>query len=221
MYGVHGKADNRYKVFIPTSETYIGSNKFSYRRGGEYKVQIIDVDKSGTSLIGTFKPYITHPLQEFKNIFQEGQVLSHLQYIRASEHGVYFRIKYGRNKSVEALLLAKDVSNWCFIKNLDMIFHQQYTCPMVLKEINMDTNLVLLSIKDLTNKNKNRIDSTDYGNVYSGVVLGREHNIYSVLLDNIWIEVKVDSDAALSIGERVNVLKASSISFVTISNVSS
>lgn len=219
-YGVHGKADNRYKVFIPTSETYIGSNKFSYRRGGEYKVQIIDVDKSGTSLIGTFKPYITHPLQVFKNIFQEGQVLSHLQYIRASEHGAYFRIKYERNKSVEALLLAKDVSNWCFIKNLDMVFSHQYTCPMVLKEINMEKNLVMLSIKDLTSKNRGRIENTEYGNIYSGVVLGRDHNSYSVLLDNIWIEVKLDSDTALSIGERVEVLKASSKSFV-ITSVSS
>ena len=102
-----------------------------------------------------------------------------------------------------------------------MIFHQQYTCPMVLKEINMDTNLVLLSIKDLTSKNRDRIENTEYGNIYSGVVLGRNHNSYSVLLDNIWIEVKLDSDTALSIGERVNVLKASSMSFVTISNVSS
>ena len=220
-YGVQGIADNRYKVFIPISETYIGNNRFSYRRDGVYKVRIIEVDKLGASLVGTFKPYIVHPLQEFKNTFQEGQVLSHLQYIRASEHGAFFRIKYGKNKSLEALLLAKDVSNWCFVKSLDMIFHPHYTCPMVLKEINMETNLVLLSIKDLTNKNRDRIESTEYGNLYSGVVLGREHDSYSVLLDNLWIEVKVDSDTALSIGERVDVIKASSKSFVATSYASS
>lgn len=121
---------------------------------------------------------------------------------------------------MDALLLAKDVSNWCFIKNLDMVFSHQYTCPMVLKEINMEKNLVMLSIKDLTSKNRGRIENTEYGNIYSGVVLGRDHNSYSVLLDNIWIEVKLDSDTALSIGERVEVLKASSKSFV-ITSVSS
>ena len=220
-YGLNGISDNRYNVFIPLSETYIGGNKFNYKKGGEYKVRIDKVDKMGLSLIGSFKPYIIHPLQEFKNVFHEGQILLHLQYVRASEHGAYFRIRYGRSKSVVALLLAKEVSNWCYIKNLDMVFNHQYTCPMVLKEINLDTNIVLLSIKDLTHLNQERIESTDYGNVYSGTVLGVERKIYSVLLDNLWIEVKVDSDTLLSIGERVDVIKASSKSFITTSSTSS
>lgn len=212
-YGAHGMAENRYKVFIPSSETYIGENAFNYKKGEVYKTHILEVDKIGSSLVGSFKPYIVHPLQGFKEKFHEGQILSHLQYVRATEHGTYFKIKYDRNKSVEALLLAKDVSNWCFIKNMDMVFSRQYTCPMVLKEINMDTNVVLLSIKALTSLNQDRINTTVYGNVYSGVVLGRDKNKYSVLLDNLWIEVKVDADTALSIGEHVDVIKASSTSF--------
>lgn len=212
-YGVHGLAENRYKVFIPSSETYIGGKAFNYKKGVEYKTKILEVDKLGTSLVGTFKPYIIHPLNNFKDRFHEGQVLSHLQYVRATEYGAYFRIKYGRNKSVDALLLAKDVSNCCFVKNLDMVFSNHYICPMVLKEINLDSDVVLLSIKELTRKNQDRINTTVYGEEYSGIVLGREQNKYSVLLDNLWVEVEVDSDTALSIGERVNVIKASSTSF--------
>ena len=37
---------------------------------------------------------------------------------------------------------------------------------------------------------------------------------YSVLLDNMWIEVKVESDSYLAIGDKVNIIKASSNLFV-------
>lgn len=215
-YGVHGIINNKYKVFIPSSETYIGDSVFKYKIGGEYKTRILEVDRLGSSLIGSFKPYISHPLRGFMRIFHEGQVLSHLQYVRATEHGAYFKIKYAGNKSVNALLLAKDVSSWCYIRKLDMVFNQQYTCPMVLKEINLNLNIVLLSIKDLTAKNLDRINNTTYGVEYSGTVLGENRNMYSVLLDNLWIEVKVVANSTLAIGERVNVIKASSTAFMTI-----
>lgn len=213
-YGAHGIAEDLYKVFIPLSETYIGNNRFNYHKGGIYKVRIKGVDKLGASLVGTFKPFITHPLQSFKDFFHEGQILSHLQYLRGTEHGAYFKIRYNKNKYVEALLLSKDVSTWCFIRNLDMVFNQQYSCPMVLKEINMDKNIVLLSIKDLTKINQERINTTEYGKEYHGMVMGKDRNYYSVLLDNLWIEVKAEAEISLSIGAQVNLMKASSNSFV-------
>ena len=213
-YGVHGFADNKYKVFIPSSETHIGENRFNCHTGRIYKTRILEVDKLGKSFVGSFKPYIIHPFQRLSSFLHEGQILSHLQYLRGTEYGAYFKIKYDKNKSVEALLLSKEVSSWCFIKNLDLIFSQQYSCPMVLKEINMERGVVLLSIKELSRMNQERINSTDYGKEYSGMVLGREHNYYSVLLDNIWIEVKVESDSYLAIGDKVNIIKASSNMFV-------
>lgn len=213
-YGVHGLAGNLYKVFIPSSETYIGDNKFNYHKDGIYITRIIEVDKLGTSLVGTFKPFITHPLQKFRDIFHEGQILSHLKYVRGTEYGAYFKILYDNNKSVEALLLSRDVSSWCFIKNLDQIFNQQYSCPLVLKEINMEKNIVLLSIKELSRQNQERINMTDYGKEYLGMVMGRDGNYYSVLLDNLWVEVKAESDSILSIGDRINIMKASSNLFV-------
>ena len=213
-YGIIGLVEDKYNLFIPISETYIGENKYKCKDGGYYDVKLIDVDDRGDSFIGSFKPFITHPLHRFSQLFHEGQVLSHLQFVRATENGAYFKIAYDRNKNVEALLLNKDVSNWCFIKDLGMLFRNDFSCPMVLKEINLEKNVVLLSIKGLVSLNEERLNSLDYGIEYSGVVMGHHYNDYSVLLENVWVEVHLDSEQHLKTGDRVNVMKASTTTFV-------
>lgn len=213
-YGIVGITEGKYKVFIPISETYIGNNGFKCKEGGHYQVKLMKVDERCSSFIGTFKPFITHPLLRFTQLFHEGQVLSRLQFVKATDNGAYFKISYDKNKSVEALLLNREVSGWCFINNLGMLFGNHYSCPMVLKEINLERNLVLLSIKELVLKNKDRLETIDYGNIYTGVVMGKDYNDYSVLLDNVWIEVRVESDLSLCVGAHVNVMKASATTFV-------
>ena len=213
-YGIIGIVDGKYNLYVPLSETYIGDNSFKCKEGRHYRVQLLKVDKRGDSFIGSFKPFIKHPLDRFSKLFHEGQVLSHLKFIRASENGAYFKIIYDRNKCVEALLLNREVSSWCFIKDLGMLFNDNFSCPMVLKEINMDRNVVLLSIKDLVMRNEERQSSLSYGEIYKGVVMGQNYNDYSVLLDNIWVEVHLDSDQHLKIGEHVNVIKASATTFM-------
>lgn len=213
-YGIIGLVENKYNLFIPLSETYIGENKYKCKDGGYYEVKLIDVNNRGDSFIGSFKPFITHPLNRFNLLFHEGQVLSHLQFVRATENGAYFRISYDRNKNVEALLLNRDVSNWCFIKDLGSLFSTDFTCPMVIREISLERNVVLLSIKELTSLNEERLNTIEYGRVCTGVIMGHNFNDYSVLLDNIWVEVHLESELHLKIGDRVNVLKASANAFM-------
>lgn len=156
-YGIIGVADSKYKVFIPNSETYIGQNKFNAKINKSFLVRIKEVDKNGRSLIGSFKPFIEPPLKSFKEKFSEGQVLSHLKFIRATENGIYFQIRYNGNMRTEALLLNSEVSGSCYIKDAEKIFGATYTCPLMLKSINLDRNIIYLSLKDLTIQNTNRI----------------------------------------------------------------
>ena len=214
-YGVLGLAESKYRVFIPTSETYIGNCKYTYKLGKEYDIELKEVDRSGLSIIGSFKPFIAHPLQFVKDQFTEGQVLSKLHLVRVSKSGVYFQLKGKlRNQLAEVLLLNAEVSDNCFIRDLEKLFESGYSCPMVIKTINLDRNIVLLSIKELTKHNVYRLSSLKYGEIYSGRILGRQLGKYYVLLDNIWIEVPVESSNDYQIGDLINVMKISSSSYI-------
>lgn len=218
-YGIIGVADSKYKVFIPNSETYIGQNRFNVKINESFLVHIKEVDKNNRSLIGSFKPFIEPPLKSFKEKFSEGQVLSHLRFIRATENGTYFLIRYNGNMSTEALLLNSEVSDNCYIKDTEKIFGATFTCPLKVKAINLDRNIIYLSLKDLTAQNANRVESLDYGKVYSGKILGIKNGGYCILLENIWIEIYIKSNKSYAIGDCLEVMKASSTDFVDASEI--
>lgn len=218
-YGIIGVADSKYKVFIPNSETYIGQNRFNVKINKSFLVHIKEVDKNNRSLIGSFKPFIEPPLKSFKEKFIEGQVLSHLRFIRATENGTYFLIRYNGNMSTEALLLNSEVSDNCFIKDTEKIFGATFTCPLMVKTINLDSNIIYLSLKDLTTRNANRVETLNYGKVYSGKILGIKKGGYCILLENIWIEIYIKSSKSYAIGDCLEVMKASSTDFVDASEI--
>lgn len=218
-YGIIGVADSKYKVFIPNSETYIGQNRFKVKINKSFLVHIKEVDKNNRSLIGSFKPFIEPPLKTFKEKFSEGQVLSHLKFIRATENGTYFLIRYNGNMSTEALLLNSEVSDSCFIKDTEKIFGATFTCPLMVKAINLDRNIIYLSLKDLTTQNANRVETLNYGKVYSGKILGFKNGGYCILLVNIWIEIYIRSSKSYAIGDCLEVIKASSTDFIDASEI--
>lgn len=213
-YGLLGTADKKYRIFIPMHETFIGNNNFEFKIGKSYDVCIKDVSERGDSLVGTFRPFIKHPLQFVKDQFSEGQVLSRLRMTKATEKGVYFALNTKQKKQVEALLLNSEVTDNCFVANVESMFQNSFTCPMVLKKIDMDRNIVLLSIKDLTYQNVDRIESFKYGTEYSGIILGKKSGKYWVLVENTWVEVPVESNSIFNTGEKIKFIRASSVSFI-------
>lgn len=213
-YGLLGTADNKYRIFIPIQETFIGSNSFKFKIGKTYDVCIKDVSDRGDSLVGSFRPFIQHPLQFVKDQFSEGQVLSHLRMTRATEKGIYFALNAKPNKHTEALLLNSEVTDNCFVASVESLFNDSFTCPMILKKIDMDRNVVLLSVKDLTSQNENRIQSFKYGTEYNGIVLGKNSGLYLVLVENTWVEVPVESTSVFKTGDKIKFIKASSTTFV-------
>lgn len=58
--------------------------------------------------------------------------------------------------------------------------------------------VTLLSVKDLTINNAERVNSIKYGNVYKGKIIGRNQNRYYVILDNIWVEILVESSCNIN-----------------------
>lgn len=212
-YGLLGTAEKKYHIFIPLQETFIGSNSFKYKIGKTYDVCIKDISGRGDSLIGSFRPFIQHPLQFVKDQFSEGQVLSHLKMIRATEKGIYFALNAKSNEHTEALLLNSEITDNCFVQNVEKLFNDSFTCPMVLKKIDMDRNVVLLSIKDLTCQNEERIQSFKYGAEYNGIILGKKSGLYWVLVENTWVEVPIESTSAFNAGDKIKFIKVSSTSF--------
>lgn len=213
-YGIVGISTLKYKVFIPQSETFIGKNKYKINPKKECMAKIIKIDERGNSLIGTFKPFIKKPLQRFYDKFAEGQVMSHLTAIRVTNGGVLFKIKFDKNRYEEALLLNSEISDNCYISNLEKLFSNSFTCPMVLQKIDLDNNIILLSLKELTKRNFDRLQNLDYGTVYEGKVLGKNNDKYCVLLKNVWAEIIVESKGAYLIGDDIGVMKSSSTSFI-------
>lgn len=218
-YGIIGVADSKYKVFIPNSETYIGQNRFNVKINESFLVHIKEVDKNERSLIGSFKPFIEPPLKSFKEKVSEGQVLSHLKFIRVTENGTYFRIRYNGNMSTEALLLNSEVSDSCYIRDTEKIFVATFTCPLMVKAINLDRNIIYLSLKDLTAQNTDRVETLQYGKVYFGKILGVKNGGYCILLENIWIEIYIKSRKSYAIGDCLEVMKASSTDFIDASEI--
>lgn len=71
----------------------------------------------------------------------------------------------------------------------------------------------------MTSQNTNRIGTLQYGKVYPGKILGLKKGGYCVLLENIWIEIYVQSLKSYAIGDCLEVIKASSTVFVDASEV--
>lgn len=85
---------------------------------------------------------------------------------------------------------------------------------MVLQKIDLDNNIILLSLKELTKRNFDRLHNLDYGTIYEGKVLGKNNEKYCVLLKNVWAEIIVESKGTYLIGDDIGVMKSSSTSFV-------
>lgn len=67
--------------------------------------------------------------------------------------------------------------------------------------------VTLLSVKDLTTNNAERVNSIKYGNVYKGKIIGRNQNRYYVILDNIWVEILVESSCKYKTGDTIDIIE--------------
>ena len=212
-YGLIGKINKKYKVFIPDSECHIGDEFFNYKIGRTYPIMVKDVADDKRSLIGSFRPFITPPLQSFSEKYGVGYIFDNLQMTGSFKAGVSFRIKYSKTREARAVLFNSDVSDLCCINNIDKLFENGFACPLRIKKIDTEKNSVVLSLKETLLSNRSRIEEIEWGKVVYGRVLGMKNKNYIVMLEGYWTDALLESDNHLNVGQRVEMIKASSNSF--------
>lgn len=209
-YGINGIVDNIYNIYIPKYEQSWNGSTIEYKKNKSYKVSVKDVDKYHNRLIGSFKPIITHPLEKFSLKFKEGQTLKFLNIQSRYDWGCVINIIDG-SRIYECLLFNGEISNNCYIKTCSVVLKNVETLPLIIKSIDCDKNRIIMSLKDLTKKNIERISNVTYEDSFECIVLGKLGLNYSVLLKGIWIEGLLESSNSYSDGAIIRV-RPSSIS---------
>lgn len=212
-YGLIGMINKKYKIFIPISECHIGDAYFDYKVGKTYSILVKDVSEDKRSFVGSFRPFITPPLQSFSEKFNIGHVFNGLQMTGKFTSGVSFKIRYARNKETRAVLFNSDVSDMCFVNSVDKIFENDFTCPLCLKSIDEEKNNVVLSLKDVLTSNRDKIKNINLGDVAFGRIVGVKNGKYVVIIENVWTDAYFESDKKYAVGDRVEMIKASSSFF--------
>jgi|GEM_PF-861445 len=217
-YGIIGHilTDKSYIVYIPNYETTWNGNKYTYKVGNKYQVQIIGTDKYNQKLLGTFKPFIKHPLSDFSNSFEIGQVLTRLKVCESTQWGLFYKIKY-RNSEIKALLHRRDICNG-FIEDCQKLCNVLDDIPLCLSLIDMEKNRVALSLKNLLAKNVEQIDNLDYEKTYSGNIIAFDRKDYLVLIKSFWVLGKLETNKRYNLGDPVNIRPVATYSELILSD---
>lgn len=206
-FGIQGIVDSKYDIYIPKYEQSWNGSNYTYNIGKQYSVCLKEVDKYGYQLIGTFKPIIKHPLEEFTKRFKEGQALKLLKIKSKYNWGCVLNIT-DKNKNYECLLFNGDISNKCFIESSQEVLKNINDLPLIIKEIDCDKNRIIMTLKELLSRNIDRIQNVKYENAFDGIIVGEKNLNYSVLLKGIWVEGILETSKKYNIGDVVNLRPA-------------
>ena len=201
--GVYGLIEDKYRVFIPQSETHIGDNYHKYKIGKYDKVYIKSVRSDRRSFIGSYKPFIEHPMQWFSENYQPGIILSKLSPSSISDKCVLFNIKCNNRKSVVGILPISEITNLCYLDSLKQLYKTGRTFPLVITNIDMNQCVVMLSLKNLLHKNKERIHILDYTKTYNAYIVKSEAHRCVIIIENIWIEGVLSEARKFVGGEKI------------------
>ncbi len=204
-YGINGYIthESKYNVYVPSYETTWNSKSYTYKVGSKYKVQIIGIDKYESKLLGSFKPFIKHPLANFQDTFKLGQVLKKLQITECQPWGIFYTIKFGSEQH-KALLHRRDIADG-FIENCEELKSVLNDIPLCISSIDMEKNRIGLSLKDLVAKNIDRIESFDYEESSTAYVLAQNKKDFVVLIKNAWVFGILETSNHYKLGDKIEV----------------
>lgn len=202
-YGINGNINDLH-IYIPKYEISWNGSNFKYYVNKSYDVSIKDIGKNKDKLIGSFKPILKHPLEDFKNKFAVGQVLKELKIKEVFDWGIVYTILFNK-KPIDGFLLKKGISNSCLINDIKGLSKSLDNVPLAISEINLEQNRVILSLNDLTNKNKDRYEQFDYQKEYNGIVIGTRDRNKVVIIPNYWVEGVLESDKNYAVSTTLKV----------------
>lgn len=200
--GYFGQIANGLKIFIPKEETHRDNNYYDIKLNTYINVFIIGLGKSSDLLIGSVKKYIPYALQEFYDTHQVNQIIDSKDLVIKEITQECIIVMINKYK---ALLFRGDISNEAYIPDCRAIFSSgKIDFPLVIKDINLEQNRILLSLRNLTMENSRMIKKISYQEQYDAIVLGyKQDNRYTILLKTIWIETTLESAKALHVGETI------------------
>ena len=77
---------------------------------------------------------------------------------------------------------------------------------LCIKEINLEKNSILLSLKQILQENAPSLSEASYDVSYEALVLGRKYgNNYIVVIKDLWVEAILESHNLLQSGDIVRV----------------
>lgn len=201
-FGVLGLIENKYKLFIPNGEQSRGASKYNYKFNVETDVAIKEINQRFDSIIGSFKPLVAYPMQEFTKKYKEGQILKTLTKKSSFNEGVSFEIK-DSGKIYEAILFRGEISDICYVESCKDLFNNINSLPLVIKKIDLERNRILLSLKEFVLHYRDIPNDLSYSDSIKSIVLGKTQNNYSVLLQDIWVEGILETTRLYKTGDLV------------------
>lgn len=187
-YGIIGKADGKFRVFIPSSETHIDDCLYPYQLGSVCKVTIKNVATDAMSLIGTFKPYIETPLQKYAKQHQLGEIVRMNSQVTITDTNAIYKIQQGK-EIIKASLFIGEFSNHVRVNNLREVLVPLNVCSFVLKEYDYARNKVELSLKKyLADNLQQKRETLNYQSSYEGIIIGQKNGYYYLIILGMFIE---------------------------------
>lgn len=199
--GVYGQIKTM-RLFIPTSETYRGKTKFSYKIGETVSVRVKDISERKDTIIGSFVPFIHSAIDRFKQEFSEGDVIENLKLEKKEKDYLLFRKKH-KNDVYDLYLYISDIASEGFVDDLPSLFNHIKSLPLIIKKIDSDRDRVFLSLKDNVRKGDDVSELFEYGQEYKGIVISRNRNGYRALMLNPLREVQLNSQERYNTGDSV------------------
>ena len=192
--GIVCYTNDNYRVFIPKKETYIGTRNYSYKINSFTNVYIKGIAKNERSFIGSFKPFIEHPLQWFVERYDINAAIKKISINTINSKSVLFNIHCDKKHKYLGILPIGEITNLCYVDSLDNIYKSGFNPPLIISDIDMEQCIVKLSLRQLLEKNIDRVSWISYDKVYSGYVIGESSSNSIIVLDKIWVEgILVDS----------------------------
>lgn len=197
--------NEKYRIFIPQSETHIGINKYKYKINSIIKVYIKEVSNDKRSFIGSLKPFIKHPMQWFADNYKPGDILFNLRINTINEKSILFDINRDNKPYCLGLLPIGEITNLYRIDSIEQIYKNGVKFPLIITEIDMERCIVKLSLKKLLANNKEKIKMLDYYSQYTAHIIGKRNSDSILVIEQIWIEGILLESNNRKIGDKVMV----------------
>lgn len=214
-YGIIGKVDGKYRVFIPSSETHIDDCMYPYQLGSVCKVAIKEVATDCMSLIGTFRPYIETPLQKYAKQHRLGEIVKMNSQVTISDTNAIYKIQQQGKDKIKASLFIGEFSNYVRVNNLREVLEPLNARLFVLKQYDYERNKVELSLKRFLADNLNKKRETlDYQSSYEGIIIGQKDDYYYLIILGLFIEGILQIQTLYCPGTKITVGLASNNRFL-------